>query len=189
MDGPSERQTGGTRGGSGRYTRTQKTAERDAEALRLRSRGLSYRAVSAEMGYASSDSAYKAVQRALKATVAEPAAEVRQLELDRLDRMYAAVVAVLERKHVTVSQGRVVRTGRPFVNGDGQAEIAEGQGEPLEDDAPVLAAVDRLLKIQARRAALLGLDSPVRQEVAHDGGLRYEIVGVDLADITGIPPE
>jgi hypothetical protein len=53
-------------------------------------------------------------------------------------------------------------------------------GAPLLDDAPVLAAVDRLLKVQERRAKLLGLDVPVKRQVEVDGGLRYEVVGVDL---------
>jgi hypothetical protein len=51
----------------------------------------------------------------------------------------------------------------------------------LEDDAPVLAAVDRLLRIQERRAKLLGLDAPVRADVG--GKLSYEIVGVDLGQL------
>jgi hypothetical protein len=31
-----------------------------------------------------------------------------------------------------------------------------------------------------RKAKLLGLDTPVKQELTVDGGIRYEIVGVDL---------
>ena len=88
---------------------------------------------------------------ALKAIVEEPAAEVRQLELDRLDAMYDAAIKVLEAEHVTVSQGKVVML----------------DGEPLKDDAPVLRAIETLLKIQQRRAALLGLDAKTQ----HDMGI------------------
>ena len=56
---------------------------------------------------------------------------------------------VLQRNHVVVSQGRVV----------------ELDGVPIPDDAPVLAAIDRLLKIQERRAKLLGLDAPTQSRV------------------------
>jgi hypothetical protein len=38
-------------------------------------------------------------------------------------------------------------------------------GRPLLDDKPKLAAIDRLLKIQDRRAKLLGLDSAQKVEV------------------------
>ncbi len=149
-DQPAERQTGQTRGADGKYTRSPDTAERDAEAARLRARGWSYRRIASELKI-SPASAYEAVQRTLKAIVEEPAAEVRQLELDRLDAMYDAAIKVLEAEHVTVSQGKVVML----------------DGEPLKDDAPVLRAIETLLKIQQRRAALLGLDAKTQ----HDMGI------------------
>lgn len=162
MDQPTGHQADGTtRGADGKYTRSIETAQRDAEAARLRARGWSYQRIADEMGLSQS-AAHEAVQRALRETVEEPAAEVRALEVERLDAMYAAVVEVLERQHVTVSNGRVIYVG----------------DEPLQDDAPVLAAVDRLLKIQARRAALLGLDMPTKVE--QSGTLKYEIVGVEM---------
>jgi hypothetical protein len=45
---------------------------------------------------------------------------------------------VLERKHLVVSHGKIVRLGQPFINDDGEAEVDDGRGEPLEDDASVL---------------------------------------------------
>jgi predicted transcriptional regulator len=85
-----------TRDGKGQYTRTTDTARRDAEAAELRSKGLSYQAIADEMGYASKSGAWEAVQRALKAIVEEPAENLRQLERERLDRMYEAASAALE---------------------------------------------------------------------------------------------
>jgi hypothetical protein len=161
-DQPADHQATRPRGGDGRYVATEETARRDAEAARLRSKGWAYRRIAAEMGYESHTSAMDAVQRALDAIREEPAQQVKQLELERLDAMYDAVMKVLDAKHFTVSQGRLINI----------------DDEPLEDDAPVLAAVDRLLKIQARRAALLGLDAP--QRVEQGGKLTYEIVGVSL---------
>lgn len=71
----------------------------------------------------------------------------------RLDRLENAALKVLERHHITVNNGRVITV----------------DGEPLLDDAPVLAAVDRLLKIEAERVRngealrrILGLDMPVK---------------------------
>lgn len=161
-DQPADHQADPPRGGDGRYVATPETAHRDAEAARLRGKGWTYRRIATEMGYESHTSAIDAVKRALDAIREEPAQEVRTLELERLDSMYAAVMRVLETKHFTVSQGRLIHIG----------------DEPLEDDGPVLAAVDRLLKIQERRARLLGLDAPSKAEVG--GKLSYEIVGVAL---------
>jgi len=155
-----------TRGPDGKFRRTLAGAERDAEAARLRSRGLSYEAIGRELGL-DKGNAYHAVQRALEATVAEPAAEVRQLELARLDDMYMAVMKVLEAQHFTVSNGKLI--------------YHPETGGPLLDDAPVLQAVDRLLKIQERRARLLGLDAATKTEVS--GGVRYEIVGVPTDEL------
>lgn len=181
-DQPDDKATR-TRNGRGRFDRDPNTARRDAEAARLRGRGWTYQRIADELGV-SKQTAYDAVQRALRDTLEEPAADVRQLELARLDDMYAAVMGVLEREHITVSQGRVVRRrlvdeqGMPIITGsdaDGKPIYAE---EDIVDDGPVLAAVDRLLKIQERRAKLLGLDAPTKAEVG--GKLSYEIVGVNL---------
>jgi hypothetical protein len=38
--------------------------------------------------------------------------------------------------------------------------------DPIIDDAPVLAAIDRLVKIEDRMSKLLGLDAPVQSEVS-----------------------
>ncbi|MGX1483423.1 hypothetical protein RKD45_002499 [Streptomyces griseus] len=138
------------RGGNGAYIRTIDDAERDAAAARLRARGHTYQQIADELGWTSRGDAHHAVQRALEATVKEAAAEVRAIELDRLDTLYRAALAVLERQHVTVSNGRVVSLNE----------------EPILDDGPVLAAIDRLLKIQERRARLLGLDAPTKAAIS-----------------------
>jgi hypothetical protein len=75
---------------------------------------------------------------------------LRSLELARLDALQGRTWAVMEREHVTVSHGKIIR---------GE------DGKPLRDDGPLLAAVDRLLKIAERRARLLGLDAPTRTEL------------------------
>lgn len=154
------------RGGDGRYARDPEVAARDAEACHLRAQSFSYTEIGDRLGI-SKTAAYEAVQRALAETVQEPAAELRQLELLRLDELARRTRGVMEATHYVVDKGTVVLW----------------EGAPLVDDGPVLAAVDRLLKVQERRARLLGLDIPVKQQVQLDGGVRYEIVGVNPEDL------
>jgi hypothetical protein len=145
------------RGPNGRYERSPATAERDARAAQLRADGWTYPAIAAALGFASKGHANDAVKRALAATVREPSDQLRALELERLDKMYRAATGVLERPHVTVSQGRVV-----VMPGQDGGEV------PVPDDAPVLTAIDRLLKVQERRAKLLGLDAPLKVDVSDE---------------------
>ncbi|MER6191786.1 hypothetical protein [Streptomyces cyaneofuscatus] len=145
MDDPQAR----PHGGDGQFVRSLTTAERDARAAELRSKGWTYPRIAAELGFNHRADAYNAVKRVLKETVREAGEDVRALELERLDRLEAAANEVLEREHVTVSNGRVVSLNET----------------PLPDDGPVLAAIDRLLKIQERRARLLGLDAPTKAAI------------------------
>jgi hypothetical protein len=174
---------GQPRGHHGKYDRSPDTAVKQAEAMELRGLGHSYQAIATEMGITKSY-AHELVTGGLAATIAEPAEQLRTLELQRLDDellrlagLEATVHKVLEKKHLVVSHGQIVRK----------------DGEPLEDDAPALAAIDRLLRIDEQRRRngverrkLLGLDAAqkVEQQVDLSGGLRYEIVGVDPAELT-----
>lgn len=157
-----------SRGPDGTFIETLDTAHRDAEAARLRSRGMGYRAIAEQLGFFDGSGAHKAVQRALAAVRAEGAEEARQLQLQQLDYLATKALEVLERHHVTVSNGRLINV----------------DGEPLEDDGPVLAAIDRLLKIQERRAKLLGLDAPARHEVVTLDAIDAEIARLS-AELAG----
>lgn len=129
------------------------TAERRTKALALRVSGANWEDIAAQLGYSDRAAAYKDVERALTQRKREQAAQAdlaAALELERLDAMERAAWAVLRRRHITISQGRVMR---------------DECDEPIEDDAPTLDAIDRLLKIQVRRAKLLGLDAPAKVEV------------------------
>jgi hypothetical protein len=186
-DDQPERQSTRTHGPNGDFVASPETAERDAEAARLRGRGLGYRAIAAQLGI-SLGAAHEAVQRALAAVRSEPAEEVQKLELERLDAMWTAAWGVLEREHVVVNAGKIVYEAVEYARDehgnillDEEDRPVAARVEPLKDDGPVLAAVDRLLKIQARRAALLGLDAPVKAEMG--GKLTYEIRGVPAEDL------
>lgn len=147
-DAHSERAKHRPRGGGARFTRSPDTARRDAEACELRAKGWNYRRIAAHFNI-DVHTAHDAVQNGLRDIVQEPAAEVRRLELERLDELYTRALDILDTHHVTVSNGQIVRL----------------DGKPLPDDGPALQAIDRLLKIQERRARLLGLDAPSRVSV------------------------
>lgn len=133
------------RNGRGRFVRSADTAVRDARATQLRAEGLTFQQIADRLGYGHRDLARRAVERALLATVRESADELRTLELDRLDRLWAEAWAVLKADHPTVSHGQVVR---------------DDAGAVVVDWRPTLAAIDRLLRVMDRRARLLGLDAP-----------------------------
>lgn len=172
-----------TRDGKGRYDRDLNTAQRDAEAARLRSRSLSYAQIAEQLGI-SKTSAYEAVQRVLAETIQEAAAEVRQFELQKLDAAERIVLEVMEKEHLTVSNGRIIQKRIEWERDEAGEIVMDGNGKPigiyedLMDDAPKLAAVGQYLRIQQRRAALLGLDAPVKAQTGVQ--ISYSIVGVDM---------
>jgi hypothetical protein len=125
------------------------TAELRAEAYRLKLRGFSDREAGARMGVS-----HTTIQNWTKQEADERvlplADELRKVQLERLGEMRQAALEVLERIHFAVSHGKVVE---------------DPDGGPLEDSAPRLAAIDRLLRVEERIARLMGLDAPTRSEI------------------------
>jgi hypothetical protein len=98
-------------------------------------------------------------------------AKVRELEIERLDRMQLLVLAILEREHYVISDGRVVhRTDE------------HGEKIPLQDSGPALAAIDRLLKIQERRARLLGLDAAMKVDATVTETTQQDLELIDMVN-------
>lgn len=116
---------------------------RQGEALRLRLMGKSYQAIADEMGYANASGAANAVKRALDRTVREPADELRQMAVQRLDAMLEPL-------------------WRRIANGDPRA-------------------VEVAIKLEERRAKLLGLDAP--EQVQQQGELVVTVAGVDVSQL------
>jgi hypothetical protein len=139
---------------------------RRIQAVKMRLDGVRVDEIAETLGYRSTGAVFQDFSRYLAKMAAEPTAELRALEVQRLDDMYAAVMGVLRREHITVSHGHVVMVPDPD---------NEGAQKVLLDDGPVLAAVDRLLKIQERRAKLLGLDAPTKVSVITDAALDEEL--------------
>jgi hypothetical protein len=92
------------------------------KALEFRKAGLPYTTIALQLGYNSPQAAWKAVKTALKRTIQEPADEVRQMEIERLDAVLVAVWA-------QVKQGNL-----PAV--DRYVKLAQRRAELLGLDAP-----------------------------------------------------
>jgi hypothetical protein len=117
---------------------------------------------------------------ALAAIPAREAASHRAELTELLNELIDVANGVMRREHVAVSQGRVVREGRPFINDDGEAAIDEGRGAPVLDDGPRLQAAAEIRKVADSIARLHGLNIPVRQEFDVSTQLNIKINGVDL---------
>lgn len=133
--------------------RTAEQIETDARAYDLFRRGLSYRQVAREMGWKTPSAAFDAVRRAARENAVDPleAESARQVFLDRLQDYRRSAQRVLAARHWTVSQAGKVAVGP--------------DGEPLADDGPVLAALDRLLKVDDMECRLRDLYPAVKSRV------------------------
>lgn len=155
------------RGPNGRFERTLDFAERDAEACRMRIAGKSYQQIADALGYGDQGKASIAVRAALAAVPKEPAADLVEIEKERLDRLLVRAQALADKEYILVQQGRVV--------------LDPETGMKITDDGPVLSAMKFLLDVQASRRRLLGLDAPASVAVA--ATVEYRIVGVNPEDM------
>lgn len=173
--------TAGTRDGNGRFTRTVPTARRDAEAAGLRAKGFTFDRIAAEMKFSSRAKAYEAVMRAYADIPYEQVEEARRLDLERIDRLIEQAWAVMEREHVTVSQGRVVGKQTGWQRDDDGQILRDGDGAPIAvyedilDDGPLLAAIREIRGLLERRAKILGYEAPARHEVLTIDAIDAEI--------------
>lgn len=103
-------------------------ADKQKQAMQLRLRGKQYDEIAEIVGYATGASAYNAVMAALKATLREPAEELRQMEVKRIDVMLDKLWQSIE------------------------------AWDTAEPSATKQAVVDRILRLMERRAKYLGLD-------------------------------
>lgn len=167
-----------------RFTRSAEVAERRARVLQLRIEHHSYAEIGRQLRISPklAELDYRRALADLKHEQDEHAATARNIEVGRLGAIEHAAWEVLRRKHITVQHGHIVRTDT---------------GEPVEDNAPVLQAIDRILRISERRARLLGMDAPQRIEVddarrAEIKRLAAELAAAGVGDLepggTGTPP-
>jgi hypothetical protein len=139
-------------------------ARRDRGFL-MKTQGYTWRQIAEALGYDSPGNACRDVGIFVRQQ-AEEAEETREqilaVELERLAYLRSVTDKVLNTRHLHIANGEVVMH----------------DGAIIEDDAPLLAAVDREVKIAQRMSALLGLDAPTKAEVT--AKVSVEVVGVEL---------
>jgi len=134
-------------------------AERQARVVDLRRQRIPFHKIGEQLGI-SRQRAQQLYEEAIQA-VKEPSVRAHRAEmLEQLDELEQAALKVLATEHVVVQQGHIVSK---ILDEDEEGNPV--YGEPLIDDAPVLNAIDRLLKIQERRARLVGADAATKVEV------------------------
>lgn len=172
-----------------RSTPNIKTKETQKQICELRLQGYSWPEIGEKMGMKPAH-AHEQHRRALAAIIREPAMEVREMEIRRLDALLRDLHDDYRKFFPVVNAGQVVRdvledeNGDPILQEDGRMKTYK-----LEDIGPRLQILDRMLKIQERRAKLLGLDAPVRRtlEGADGGPVKFDhnsLRGLTEAELT-----
>lgn len=171
---------GGTRDGNGQFRRTAASAARDMRAADLHGQGWTHERIREELGYASRGKVSEAIARAFDAIVTPGAAEAKRLDFERIDRLIELNWAALERQHVAVSNGRVVRRFMGVERHADGIEKLDPDGKPIPvfedvlDDGPVAVHTAVILRALERRARMYGYDEPARS--------RVEVVTADMVE-------
>ncbi|HEX3962160.1 MAG TPA: hypothetical protein VHZ03_36950 [Trebonia sp.] len=161
----------GARNGRGQYRRTRESAARDMRAAELHGQGWTYQRIAGELGFAGSGKACEAVQRAFASIPIEGAEQAKRQDLERLDRLIEKNWEALERPHVAVSNGRVVRRFVGIeIDADGIERLdADGKTIPVFkdvlDDGPVAVHSTVILRLIEKRSKIFGYDAPVQSRV------------------------
>lgn len=165
-------------------------AARRARVLALRIEQVPFTEVAAQLGVGLSTVKmdYLRALEQLQADQHGQAHLARARELAKLDQMEQAVWVVLRARHITVQHGKIVGRFTGFARDPDTGETyREADGQPIPvyeeivDDAPVLAAVDRLVRIAVRRATLTGMDAPVKVEVSDATDQAIRALAAELA--------
>jgi hypothetical protein len=130
---------------NGDFMRTPEQMAKDHRAAEMRSQGFTYQQIGESLGM-TRQGAHKAVQRAIAEIPKEGTKEALNIELAKIDRIERYYNSVMARTHFKVGN-----TGRIVVDPDGQ---------PMTDEGPRMDAAAGILKAQAQRAKLLGLNAP-----------------------------
>jgi len=114
--------------------RRLQAAKKQVKALELRVQGLSFRQIALELKYKGPSGAHGAVDTALERQIREPAEQVRQLELERLDRLQI----------MPWKQATVIGDPKAIAN---VLKIMERRAKLLGLDAPIVYDIEDIREI------------------------------------------
>ena len=163
-------------------------AERRAEILKLRLDGHTLQAIGDRLGIRA-DSVHDIITRALRDMTKEPAGQLLDLELARLDSLYVEAMNVLRSFTPLLHNGKIVQI--PVINRDGEIVKDPETGHPLtciaEDKAARLASIAAAVRVMERRAKLTGLDAPSRMQadfnVTNDEQPAHDLQKLDMDEM------
>jgi hypothetical protein len=132
---------------TGKYVRTPDQIATDRRAADLRSLGYTYQMI-ADRFEVDVSTAHRMVGRAVAEIPTEGAAEVRKIELEKIDNAERYLNSVIAKPPPKVSAaGKIVK---------------DDEGNVVVDENARMDAVDKILKAIAARARLLGLNAPTK---------------------------
>lgn len=127
--------------------------DKEVKVLELRRAGLTWSRIAEEVGYADHTGAYAAYKRAIKRTQQQPADELREQELDRIDRLQVAlwqqglkgdiraistILRLMERRAKLLGLDKPIRIEQEITTWDGNDSIDRA----VRDLAALLTAND-----------------------------------------------
>lgn len=151
------------------------TAEKQSQVIELVREGKTFRDIAAELEI-SKTYAHRLFHAGVDRIPAENVQAYRERQLADIELARAVVMGILGTDQFVVQNGRIVR---PITGGS--KEDGYEFGDPLDDPAPILAAIDRLVKLGEREAAILGSDA--EKKVNMTGTVKYEVVGLEDGDL------
>lgn len=146
-------------------TKQAEVAERRERVVAMRARGIPPSVIARELDI-SDETVYDDTHRTLKA---------RREALNR-DRDLIAVLEAEELDEIRRGAWEIARATHLHVSAAGRVALHPDTDEPIRDVNPNLQAYNLLLRTQARRAQLIGLDSAQKLDV------RAEVVTLDAID-------
>lgn len=160
----------GRKGGESKTSpRLIKAKIQRARAIELRTLGWTYQAIADEVGYASPGAACNAVTIEMKSIAREKAEELLSLELERLDKrerhLWSMLAAVEDEPE------------RAKFAGD-EAAYLKARNDWATTRVKIDAGLDR---VAVRRAKMLGLDAPKKEEKTIQGPQGGPIQTIDLS--------
>jgi len=147
------------------------SAARDMRAAELHGQGWTHERIAAELHFGSRGRVSEAIDRAFAQIVTPGAKRAKRLDLERIDRLIEKNWEVLERQHVAVSNGRVVRRFVDVERDDDGIERLDADGkeipvfEDVLDDAPIAVHSVVIARLMERRAKMYAYDEPAHSRV------------------------